>query len=399
VVLVATGMLTLADGSLTLLLPPYLGGIGVQEATIGAVVASAGLASLVMRIPAGLSYRRHRAVRLVTAGAVGSSAAFLLISAMSLPATIAPLVALDGAGFAVASTTAMAAIVDHRPASISLPSLMGWFTGSIGAGYALAGFVGGSLSDAIGIGPALRILAAAPLVAAGLMGWALARMPAPHEHAAPPPGPRRVRDWLRAVPATLWTAVIVALYINLVNGGLHAFFPLYGLSIGLTLTQVGVLTGIHATLAAGVRFGSGALFHRIPHRKAIPVLVFIIGAGMVALAGPRSVIVLALIFAAIGLSRGVLRVASGALAVEEAGPSGRERGGASGLYLAGLDLGSVVGPLAGGAAAQAVGLRAAFPLLGATFSAAYLALALVRRVAESRRSQPAGAPNLYSGHG
>ena len=44
---------------------------------------------------------------------------------------------------------------------------------------------------------------------------------------------------------------------------LNTYFPLYGLSIGLTLTQIGMLSGIHGILAAGVRFASGPLFGAI----------------------------------------------------------------------------------------------------------------------------------------
>jgi MFS family permease len=53
----------------------------------------------------------------------------------------------------------------------------------------------------------------------------------------------------------------------------------------------------------------------------------------------------------------LLRVASGALVMDEAG--GRV-GPASGVYLAGLDLGKVVGPTVGGFGAGAIGIRSTF---------------------------------------
>lgn len=174
------------------------------------------------------------------------------------------------------------------------------------------------------------------------------------------------------MPPGLWIGFLVALYINLVNGALQAFFPIYGVSIGLTLTEVGAVSGIHGALAALVRFGAGRLFARVGFRRVISILVGVSASFVMLLWVPRSFVPIAATFAVIGLARGVLRVASGALAVE--GSTHREHGGASGIYLSGLDLGNMLGPLMGGAAAELVGLRAAFPLLGAIFGIAFLLL-------------------------
>ncbi|HET9672372.1 MAG TPA: MFS transporter, partial [Actinomycetota bacterium] len=93
------------------------------------------------------------------------------------------------------------------------------------------------------------------------------------------------------------------------------------------------------------------------------------------------------VLAAVGLARGVLRVASGALVMEAAGPSSRDRGRASGIYLAGLDLGNAVGPLLGGAVADAAGVRASFPVLGLAPAAVFLALAVVFRGSATRSAR------------
>jgi MFS family permease len=86
-------------------------------------------------------------------------------------------------------------------------------------------------------------------------------------------------------------------------------------------------------------------------------------------------------WATIGLTRGVLRVASGALVMDAAGASDSQRGAASGVYLAGLDLGKLVGPVLGGASVEIVGLRPTFLLIAVAFPLAYLAMSatLARR--------------------
>jgi MFS family permease len=164
----------------------------------------------------------------------------------------------------------------------------------------------------------------------------------------------------------------VSLYLNLVNGVLFTFFPIYGLAIGLSLTQIGVLTGIHGAVAAAVRIGSGVVFSRISYAGALPLMVLVSGLAVAGLSMVRVFAALAVAWALIGLARGLLRVASGALVMDVAGDSDAERGAASGVYLAGLDLGKVLGPPLGGAGAELVGIQTTFLLIAIAFPAAYL---------------------------
>jgi MFS family permease len=86
-------------------------------------------------------------------------------------------------------------------------------------------------------------------------------------------------------------------------------------------------------------------------------------------------VILAVAFAALGLTRGLLRVASAALVMDGAGETDARRGAASGVYLAGLDLGKIVGPLVGGVGADAVGLRSTFVAASVAFPLVYFLLA------------------------
>jgi predicted MFS family arabinose efflux permease len=378
---VASGVLTLGEGGVLVLLSPYLESRGLAEATIGTVVSVYGVASLLARLPAGLAYASERATPLISGGCLISAIAFMLLPATSNALLLGALVALDGVGFAAATTGVMAGLMERRPPEASAGTVMGWYSGSMGAGYALSGFVAGATGDALGVDTAILLLAAVPFLAAFLLPAAL-RI-APSLRAASPESPSvagRFRALMRA-PAAVWLAFIVTLYINLVSGVLFTFFPLYGLAIGLSLTQIGLLTGIHGTLAASVRFASGVVFRWVSYRRALPAMVVASGAAVVVLGTVRSFAVLAAAWATIGLSRGILRVASGALVLDVAAATDSQRGGASAIYLAGLDLGKVLGPLIGGAGAELVGIRATFLALGMAFPALYLLLnaILVRR--------------------
>jgi MFS family permease len=115
---------------------------------------------------------------------------------------------------------------------------------------------------------------------------------------------------------------------------------------------------------------------------------------VVAVGLARALPLLALAWGVVGLARGILRVASGALVMDAAGATDGDRGAASGIYLAGLDLGKILGPAVGAGSVALLGMRGTFLLVGVAFPALYLAVAgrLQRRAA-------AGGPELSSAPG
>lgn len=373
----ASAVLTLGEGSFLVLVSPYLEQRGLGAGLIGTVVSVYGIASLLTRLPAGVLYRTEHGALLVTGGCLMSSLAFALIPLTGKPLLLSALIGLDGMGFAVATTGVLAALMERRPPRSQAGSVMGWYTGAVGAGYAVAGFVGGIAGDMLGVPNAIFVLAAIPLVSALLLAGAMRFAPlvAPTDPISESStGPlARMKEFAHA-PVLVWLAFCVTLYINLVSGVLFTFFPIHGLAIGLSLTQIGVLAGIHGTTAAAIRFASGLIFSWISYRGALPAMVLLSGMAVVLLGTVEAFVVLAGAWATIGLARGVLRVASGALVLDATGPTYSQRGASSAIYLAGLDLGKIVGPLAGGASAALIGLRGTFVFLGVAFSITYLVM-------------------------
>jgi MFS family permease len=374
---VASGVLTLGEGSFLVLVSPYLDGRGLGAGLIGTVVSVYGVASLLTRLPAGVLYRTERGTLLIAGGCVMSSLAFASIPLTGNPLVLSALIGLDGMGFAVATTGVLAALMERRPRDSRAGSVMGWYTGGVGAGYAVAGFVAGAAGDALGVPTAILVLAVIPLVAALLLTGAIRLAPLVAAADAAPQSSggaiARIKEFTRA-PVLVWLAFFVTLYINLISGVLFTFFPIHGLAIGLSLTQIGLLAGIHGTIAAAIRFASGLIFKWISYQGALPAMVLMSGIAVVFLGSVDVFVVLVGAWAAIGLARGVLRVASGALVLDATGSSDSQRGASSAIYLAGLDLGKIIGPLIGGASAALVGLRGTFVLLGVAFPIAYLVM-------------------------
>jgi len=388
----ASAVLTTGEGSFNLLVPPYMKSQHVAELLIGAAVSIYGLTSLAARLPAGALYRTHRAWSLIAFGCALSSLSFVLISQTSNAALLAAWISLDGIGFAIATTANMAALIERRPEGTNAGSVMGWYTGSLGAGYALAGFLGGSLGDALGPGRAIFVLALVPLTA-GVLLTLVVRTTVPEqgggEGAAGATGRRAWLGSFAGLAPFVWLAFFVTLYINLVSGVVFTFFPIYGLAIGLTLTQIGVLQGIHGATAAGVRFLSGIFFRFVSYERTLPLMVVASGVSVALIGGIDLFVVLALAWGALGLTRGLLRVASAALVMDTAGDVDASRGAASGVYLAGLDLGKVLGPVLGGVGAETIGLRATFLVVSAAFPLVFFVLAAALR--RRRPRQPSRA--------
>jgi MFS family permease len=396
------------------------------------------VAALVGRPLVSALYRADRSAAIVVSGCALSAIAYVAVARSSTALLLAGLLGAHGVGLALSTTGGMAAIMDvsggRKPGS-----LMGFYTGAIGAGYAVAAFVGGITGDVLGTTRAITLMAALPVLAGLLLGGilhvALGRKAFPiNPEAAPdemhsperrsgdgeladpepdrlapdgdvaaaeaspvapapapddPDGPVPLHPLARLkrlveAPPLVWVAFAVALHINLLNAVLTTYFPLYGLGIGLSLTRIGVLLGLHSVVGATVRFLAPAIFRHVSPRQVLPSLVGLGGVSVAVMTVWTSFAALATVWMLIGLARGVLRVSSAALVMEATNADSGTRGVGSGIYLAGLDIGKIVGPICGGLLVQSWGYDVAFLATGLGFPLVYVALS--RRMSARERA-------------
>jgi predicted MFS family arabinose efflux permease len=171
------------------------------------------------------------------------------------------------------------------------------------------------------------------------------------------------------------------------NGLLQSFFPLLGVSLGLTIAQVGVLSTVRTGASSVARFGAGWLFGRVgPARLLVPLLTM--SALTVAMLPwtAASYLLTMPVMALNGISRGLLRVTTGAAAMEAL--QGRRAGAGAALMTAGLDVGKMIGPLLGGLVAGIVGLPAMFLIVPLAFLALSWVAMLAARRSRATASQP-----------
>ena len=146
----------------------------------------------------------------------------------------------------------------------------------------------------------------------------------------------------------------MAAYLNVMNGLLQSFFPLLGLASGMSLGA-----GRHAVRPANRGLVSGSLRGGLglrPVRRSplahLPLLTTSALSVMLLPLTAASFLLTLPLMALSGISRGLLRVTTGAAAMDAL--SGQRAGPAAAVMTAGLDVGKIIGPLLGGVVATVV---------------------------------------------
>ena len=166
----------------------------------------------------------------------------------------------------------------------------------------------------------------------------------------------------------LCTVVIVALFLNLLHQMGGVFISLYGLAVGMSLTQIGVIRAAYAGCNAVTRPISGHVVNKIGHRGlsyfGLPLQSLILM--LVPLfTGFGTILV---VYVASGFMRAIVVVANAVGLVEDVPETRVRRGLASGVYNAAGDLGNILGPAIGGLIAHVSSVGSVFVIgsLGST---------------------------------
>ena len=169
------------------------------------------------------------------------------------------------------------------------------------------------------------------------------------------------KDSFRALlEPELATVVLVALFLNLLHQMGGVFISLYGLAVGMSLTQIGIIRAAYAGCNAVTRPISGHVVNKFGHRglsyfglplqSAILMLIpLFTGFGTILF-----------VYVASGFLRAIVIVANAVGLVQDVPESRVRRGLASGVYNAAGDLGNILGPSIGGLIAHATGIASVF---------------------------------------
>ena len=360
--------MTAQQTAVSLLIPPFLDSHHYPLSAIGSLISVAPVLALTARLPAGIAYRADRARILMVAALLVMSACTFLYSYAVEPLQFALVQAFNGFSFGAASTTYLAFYVDHLPDDEDRHHAMGYYTGCLAVGYSMGGFAAGYIADKLGYETCFHYAAWLGLVCIILLFLLSPRRLRHGESSSTEKKPAvPILTALKGiVDPKVASIVVVALYLNLLHQMGHAFLPLYGLAIGLSLTQVGVIRAFYSLCNAVTRPFSGSVAKNIGYRTLSHFGLPLQSAFMILVPFVHSFGPLMTVFLFAGFVRAIVIVANSISMVEDVDMTRVSRGVISALYNAAGDIGNILGPSMGGLIATFTGVGRLFfvgPLL------------------------------------
>ncbi len=344
------------------ILPVYAESVVDSLAMVGVVISSYALPQLLFRIPIGLYY-----------DAAARRKPIVVLSVVMAIAGALGLAVADGGGtlFLGRAMTGVAAagwvaftmfFTGYYPAAHSARAI-----GSINAVQQVALVAatgsGGVLADACGY-------EAVFLVAAGLAVLALLALAFAGEPAVAPRS--RLGGGLRSVatsPLLVASSAMAVLLQFAAFSSIFGFIPSYGVSIGASNSQLGVITMVTLAASAAASLGSVRIAERFGYAVALCLGAVLLGGSLLLVPSTTTPEALTVVQLVCGLGRGSLSTLLMALSIRSA-PSGA-RATAMGVYQAVYAIGMLIGPVVSGMVADSLDFDAVFRL------SAVLALAIV----------------------
>ena len=353
---------TIQSNSAATIIPPYLDEQGIPVAIMGTLISLGPVFALASRLPVGMAYHQTRARTLIAIAVLAMGLTNFLYSFAAGRLTFAIVHSLNGFAYGAVTTLYMAFYVESLPAEENRNHAMGYYVGSLALGYSTGNFFGGLIADHLGYGVTFQIAALLSLIPVGLL-WLLH---GPNEKRDDKPkgsSPTKLtfRDSLRAISdPELTTVVIVALFLNLLHQMSGVFISLYGLAVGMSLTQIGLIRAAYAGCNAVTRPVSGHVVNKFGHRglsyAGLPLQSLILML-IPLLSGFGTILT---VYVLSGLMRAVVIVANAVGLVQDVNENKIRRGLASGIYNAAGDLGNILGPTMGGLIAHATSIGGVF---------------------------------------
>jgi predicted MFS family arabinose efflux permease len=354
--------ITIQSNSASTIIPPYLDYLHIPLGVIGSLISLGPVLALASRLPVGVAYNHHRARLLITLAVLAMGVTNFAYSLTTGTMTFALVHSLNGFAYGAVTTLYMAFYVDSLAADENRNHAMGYYVGSLALGYSTGNFFGGLIADHFGYAITFQGAAFLSLVPCALL-WLL-RAPAGKE-----PGKAKEKAKVKLMSKEFWrallepglaTVVVTALFLNLLHQMSGVFISLYGLAVGMTLTQIGIIRAAYAGVNAITRPISGHVVDRVGHRglsyAGIPLqsallMLIPLFSGF----GP-----ILIIYIMSGLMRAIVIVANAVGLVQDVDETKVQRGMASAVYNSAGDLGNIIGPSIGGIIAHATSIGAVF---------------------------------------
>ncbi len=376
--------------SASTIIPPYLDHMRIPVAAIGSLISLGPIFALTSRMPMGMVYHQARARILLTFGILAMGLTNYLYAFATNSFIFGVVHSLNGFAYGAVTTLYLAFFVDSLDADENRNHAIGYYVGSLAMGYSTGNFFGGLIADHWGYAATFQLGALLSMVSVGLL-WLL------HRPAGAGATKRKGKETAKLtskeslkalLEPELATVVIVALFLNLLHQMGGVFISLYGIAVGMSLTQIGIIRAAYAGCNAVTRPISGHVVNKFGHRGlsyfGLPLQSLILT--LIPLFTGFGAILF--VYVASGFLRAIVIVANAVGLVQDVPEARVRRGLASGVYNAAGDLGNILGPSIGGVIAHATGIASVF-VVGSLGSTALFLLGvfLLRQLKQAEEPQ------------
>ncbi len=340
--------------------------LGAGPVAVGFILATSTMTGVVLKLPVGTLSDVVNRSRVMLVGVLAFAWPPFVYSLVSDVESLTVLRVFHGLATAVFMPLALATVAEMYPTTRG--AALGWYTAAVQGGALLGPVLGGWLIDTVGY--THTFLAGGWFGVAALLIYLVFWWHAP----APLSGQSADGREIRAVMANVWRgirsvlghlqilAASVAEAVKMVGTGtLMAFLPLYGLSIGLSLAESGLLFGIQGFTSFVSRPVMGLVSDRVGRRPLIAMGLMVCGGACMAI--PHNVHLggLLLCAASFGFGEAVITSSSAAL-IADVGDG--NIGAGMGLRGTVMDVGHAGGPIVAGVLVAAISYTGAFTIVG-----------------------------------
>ena len=323
--------------------------LGASAATVGGLLALFALLPMFLAIGAGRLADRIGVRKPMLAGSVGMALSAIIPTVMhGLPALFVA-AALSGVSFMAFQVAAQYATGEMGPPGARTRNF-----GLLAVGYSTSSILGplvaGFTIDHAGFRPAFGILALMPLLPIAVLASNRIAFPGPH-----PAHATHVRRTLDLIGNRALMRVFVINGMTAVAWELHTLFvPIYGSSIGLSASSVGLILAAFASATFAIRLAMPLIARRLPEHRVLTLALYVAAAVYLAIPFSRDASTLMLLSFCLGLGLGVGQPMVMSL-LHSLAPPGR-MGEAAGVRMSLMNSMAVAVPLVFGAVGSSIGL-------------------------------------------
>jgi len=345
-------------------LAPFAESFGAGPVMVGFIVAASTMTGVLLKLPVGTLSDLVNRSRLMLVG----------VLAFALPPFVYPLVpnlevltvlrVVHGLATAVFTPLVLAMVAELYPAARG--AALGWYTSAAQGGGLLGPVLGGWIIDRAGYTETFLTGGGFGLVGLALYLVLWWRYPVP-SRAVKLEAKTLLLNVLHGLRAVLRHFQMVAVSVTeaskmVANGTLMAFLPLYGLSIGLSLAESGLLFGIQGFTSFLSKPIMGRVSDRVGRRPLITLGLLICGIAIMAVPQTTHLGWLSLCAAGFGFGEAIITSSSAAMIAD----LGNAENVGAGMGLRGtiMDIGHASGPIVAGVLVAAISYTGAFTMIG-----------------------------------